>query len=251
MAPACRAPRRRAFIPAATLSVAGLFAVPQTALADVLAPDAPASSSATAAQTMYYVMAVVGLLISLAVLVAILRAVRSSGGDAEPERRTRGTIGVQRRVGFGLSAAVLVIFVVGIVFTERARSVDASETGAKPITIQVDGQQWLWRYEYPPAADASPDGFNADQPYSYYDLVIPVDTPVTLNVSSTDVMHRWWVPALARPSRRRSRRHQPGHLHARHDRHLRRPLDRLLGSRATRRCASPSTSSPLTTTRRS
>ena len=193
-------PRRRAFIPAATLSVAGLFAVPQSALADVLAPNAPASSSATAAQTMYYVMGILGLLVSLAVLVTIVRAVRSSGGGAaEPERRTRGTVGVQRRVGFGLGAAVLVIFIVGIVFTERARSVDASETGAKPITIQVDGQQWLWRYEYPPASNASADGFNSDQPYSYYDLVIPVDTPVTLDVSSTDVLHRWWVPALAKP----------------------------------------------------
>ncbi len=178
----------------------GLFVVPTTALADVLAPDAPASSGATAAQTMYYVMGALGLLVSLGVLVTIVRAVRSSRGrDAEAARRTRGTIGVQRRVGFGLGAAVLVIFIVGIVFTERARSVDASESGAKPITIQVDGQQWLWRYEYPPAADASADGFNTDQPYSYYDLVIPVDTPVTLEVSSTDVLHRWWVPALTKP----------------------------------------------------
>lgn len=193
-------PRRRAFVPAATLSVAGLVALPQTALADVLAPDSPASSGATAAQTMYYVMGVLGLLVSLAVVVTIVRAVRSSRGrDAEPERRTRGTAGVQRRVGVGLGAAVLIIFIVGIVFTERARTVDASESSAKPITIQVDGQQWLWRYAYPPADNASADGFNTDQPYSYYDLVIPVDTPVTLEVSSTDVLHRWWVPALTKP----------------------------------------------------
>lgn len=193
-------PRRRAVILTATLSVAGLLAVPQAALADVLAPDSPASSSASAARTIYFVMAILGLLISLAVLAAIVRAVRSSGGrSGEPERRKRGTVGVQRRVGFGLGAAVLVLFIVGILFTEKARKVDASESGATPITIQVDGQQWLWRYEYPPAADASADGFNEDQPYSYYDLVIPVDTPVTLEVSSTDVLHRWWVPALGRP----------------------------------------------------
>jgi heme/copper-type cytochrome/quinol oxidase subunit 2 len=60
----------------------------------------------------------------------------------------------------------------------------------------VTGQQWVWRYEYPEADDTS-DGYNPDTPYSYYDLVIPVDTPITLNIGSTDVMHRWSVPALA------------------------------------------------------
>ena len=28
------------------------------------------------------------------------------------------------------------------------------------------------------------------------ELVVPVDTAVVLNVTSTDVIHSWWVPAL-------------------------------------------------------
>lgn len=173
--------------------------MPQAALADVLAPDSPASSSADASRLVYVLMVVLTLLVGVAVLAAIVRAVRSSRGRAaEPERRTRAGRGIQQRVGWGLGAIVLVLFVVGIIFTEQARDVEASDSGAEPITIQVDGQQWLWRYEYPVAEDV-PDGYSGDTPYSYFDLVIPVDTPITLEVSSTDVLHRWTVPALSRP----------------------------------------------------
>ena len=84
-----------------------------------------------------------------------------------------------------------------MIFTEQAREVEASSSGAEPLTIQADGQQWIWRYEYP-APEESPDGYNSETPYSYFDLVIPVDTPITLEVGSTDVLHSWWVPALAR-----------------------------------------------------
>ncbi len=164
----------------------------------MLAPDSPASSAAGASRTIYFVMAILGVLVSLAVLAAILRAVRASRGRAgEPDRRTRGAAGIQRRVGWGLGAAVLVLFVVGIVFTEQARDVEASDSDADPITIEVDGAQWLWRYEYPIGEEA-PDEYSGDQPYSYQELVIPVDTPITLEVSSIDVLHTWWVPALTR-----------------------------------------------------
>ena len=165
----------------------------------MLAPDSPASSGASASRTIFFIMAILGLLVSLAVLAAIVRAVRSSRRrGAEPERRTRGAGGIQRRVGWGLGAAVLVLFVVGVIFTEQARDVEASDSEADPVTIQIDGAQWLWRYEYPIAEEA-PDEYSGDQPYSYQELVIPVDTPITVEVSSIDVLHTWWVPALSRP----------------------------------------------------
>ena len=53
-----------------------------------------------------------------------------------------------------------------------------------PLTIEAAGQQWIWRYEYP------------DGTFSYYELVVPVDTAVVVKLDSTDVVHRWWVPGL-------------------------------------------------------
>ena len=56
---------------------------------------------------------------------------------------------------------------------------------AEPLTIEATGQQWLWRYDYPNGA------------FSYYKLVVPVDTAVELELLSTDVVHTWDVPDLA------------------------------------------------------
>ena len=189
-------PRGRLAALAATLSVGALAISPRAALADVLAPESPASSSADASRTAYIVMLIVIVAVVIGLLGALLRAVRG-GSAVEPEHRTRGTRGVQRRVGIGIGVAALVLFVVGVVFTEKARDVEASESGAEPIAIDVTAQQWIWRYEYP-EPDVAPDGYATATPYSYYDLIIPVDTPVTLDVTSIDVLHRWWVPALAR-----------------------------------------------------
>lgn len=182
---------------AAALAFGAFAAMPGSALAGVIAPDSPATPQAEASFTAYVIFGLVVLVVVLGVLAALLGAVRRGTRAAEPDRRTRGTAGVQRRVGVGLGAAVLVMFVVGIFLTESARDVDASESSAQPIAIQVDGQQWLWRYEYPEATDTS-DGYSFETPFSFYELVIPVDTPIELDVSSVDVLHRWWVPALGR-----------------------------------------------------
>ena len=58
-------------------------------------------------------------------------------------------------------------------------------TKTAPLQIRACGQQWIWRYEYP------------DGTYSYYELVVPVDTAVVLKLCSTDVVHRWYVPGLS------------------------------------------------------
>ena len=55
----------------------------------------------------------------------------------------------------------------------------------KPLEIEATGQQWLWRYRYP------------NEAFTYYKLVVPVDTAVDLDLVSTDVVHTWDVPSLA------------------------------------------------------
>ena len=56
---------------------------------------------------------------------------------------------------------------------------------SEPLKIEATGQQWLWRYDYP------------NEAFSYYKLVVPVDTAVELDLVSTDVVHTWDVPDLA------------------------------------------------------
>jgi cytochrome c oxidase subunit II len=54
----------------------------------------------------------------------------------------------------------------------------------EPLRIKAAGQQWVWRYKYP------------DGTFSFYELVVPVDTAVVVEIDSIDVVHRWWVPSL-------------------------------------------------------
>ena len=122
-------------------------------------------------------------------LVYALRRYRAERG-AEPRQITGGRR-VQLRVGAVLTVFAAAILVLSIVFTEKARETPATgATGlqvahSEPLQIEATGQQWLWRYDYPNAA------------FSYYKLVVPVDTAVELSLVSTDVVHTWDVPDLA------------------------------------------------------
>jgi len=62
----------------------------------------------------------------------------------------------------------------------------------KSLNIHVIGRQYIWQYVYPGATE--PDGLGA--PYSYVEMVVPTETTVTLDVTSADVVHSWWVPDL-------------------------------------------------------
>ena len=79
------------------------------------------------------------------------------------------------------------------------------------LDIQVTGYQWKWRYQY---LDQDVDFFsnlttpreqigNEEAKGEHYllevdrHLVLPTDTKIRLLLTANDVIHSWWVPALA------------------------------------------------------
>jgi cytochrome c oxidase subunit 2 len=58
----------------------------------------------------------------------------------------------------------------------------------KKLQVRVNGQQYLWRYDY--------DAPGTQQLFSYHDLYVPVGTTVVLKITSSDVVHSWWIPSL-------------------------------------------------------
>jgi cytochrome c oxidase subunit II len=138
----------------------------------------------------------VGFVAAAIVVVAVnaalfyaLRRYRDERG-AEP-RQVSGGRRIQFRVAAALTAFAAILLVVSIVFTDKARQTpttgpDGLEVAhSEPLRIEATGQQWLWRYDYP------------NEAFSYYKLVVPVDTTVALDLISTDVVHTWFVPDLA------------------------------------------------------
>jgi cytochrome c oxidase subunit II len=154
-----------------------------------LAPHSPAIDQI---DTLLWIGFVAAAILAVAAIGGLLYALgrnRSERG-AEP-RQVTGGAGIQLRVGGALSVFAVALLVLSIVFTDRAREAPATGTAglqtahSEPLTIETTGQQWLWRYQYP------------NETFSYYRLVVPVDTEVRLNLVSTDVVHTWDVPDLA------------------------------------------------------
>jgi cytochrome c oxidase subunit II len=135
---------------------------------------------------------VAAAIVIVAINGALIYAIRRYRGDrgAEP-RQLRSGRRTQLRVAGVLTAFALAILVLSLIYTDKAREVPT--TGAaglasarsRPLKIEATGQQWLWRYDYP------------NETFSYYKLVVPVDTTVELDLVSTDVIHTWDVPELA------------------------------------------------------
>ena len=153
---------------------------------------APHSPGTDQIDTLLWIGFVAGAILVVAVNLGLLYALRRYRAErgAEP-RQVTGSAGIQLRVGGALGAFAVALLVLGIVFTENAREAPATgdsglqvEDGA-PLRIAATGQQWLWRYDYP------------NEAFSYYRLVVPVDTEVVLDLVSTDVVHTGDVPALA------------------------------------------------------
>ena len=154
-----------------------------------MAPHSPGTDQiSTLLSIGFVVAAIVVVAINVALIYAVRRNRAQRGGAP---RASAGGRRIQFRVGAVLTAFALAIFVVSVVVTGKAR--ETPSTGAaglaaakdESLKIKATGQQWIWRYDYPNGA------------FSYYKLVVPVDTAVELELLSTDVIHTWDVPDLS------------------------------------------------------
>lgn len=112
---------------------------------------------------------------------------RPSRAAPDPERPARGG---------AWSWAVVPVLVLGIVVALNAvipwpSRVLWNAGREAPVEVRVTGSQWGWDYEYLGRNVRLPGAGLALQT-----LVLPVGRPVRLLLTSTDVPHDFWVPAL-------------------------------------------------------
>lgn len=75
---------------------------------------------------------------------------------------------------------------IGVCYTNNLSSDQAEQAaGNDLIVVNVIGRQWWWEYQYPQY------GFS-----SATQLVVPATKVVKMVMSSTDVIHAWWIPEL-------------------------------------------------------
>jgi cytochrome c oxidase subunit 2 len=154
-----------------------------------LAPHSPGTDQI---DTLLWIGFVAAAIVIVAINGALIYAVRRYRGERGGEpRQFRGGRRTQFRVGAVLTVFAAAILVLSLIYTDKARETPTTgpaglaSARSKPLKIEATGQQWLWRYDYP------------NEAFSYYKLVVPVDTTVELDLVSTDVIHTFDVPQLA------------------------------------------------------
>ena len=187
-----------------------LIAAP-SAFADFFTPESKGGSrNADDIQTLFVIAMIIGGVIFAGVegvLVYSLIRFRRRRGGPEPAQ-IRGNTPLEMGWTVGAAAVVAVLAAITFVFLgdiknpERSlpsgptagsalqvASIDqAGVPGGRALQIHVNGQQYLWRYDYPVKG--------GQQVFSYYDMYVPVGTTVTLKITSSDVAHSWWIPKL-------------------------------------------------------
>ena len=144
---------------------------------------APASPNADAISDIYWVVFGVALGLFALVLLglggALVRGHRAAS-DLEPGRLAARTLGILAAI----PVAGLVV-IAAVVFARLSDTRDAPAAGAAgTLQVNVEARQAGWTYTYANGATAT------DR------LRVPTGTTVRLSLTSADVTHSWWVPAL-------------------------------------------------------
>jgi cytochrome c oxidase subunit II len=156
-----------------------LLAFPLAGCSGIQSALDPAGSDAWDLYWLTVVMTVGATLIFILVTALLLYAV-----FAPPERRA--WLGTRRAIVYGGLAFPMVtlslLLPYGLVVM---RDTDVPQPGA--LLIEVIGEQYWWRVRYP--AEGNGSEFSTAN-----EIVVPIGRPITVSVTSADVIHSFWIP---------------------------------------------------------
>ncbi|HYR29045.1 MAG TPA: cytochrome c oxidase subunit II [Thermoanaerobaculia bacterium] len=195
-----------------TAALAGLALAPAAANAGIFFPEKGGSENADKIWTLYLLIFILAWVVFIGVAGALIWAMIKF-------RARKGMVAAQihgntrLEVGWTVGAFVILVFITVFTFItlpgiknppasaidENGNPVTASNVlyastdqpdppkGSASLNLRVDGQQYVWRYQYPRSEK---------QVFSYVDMVVPVGMTVTLDITADDVIHSWWIPKL-------------------------------------------------------
>jgi cytochrome c oxidase subunit II len=211
-------PRPKAFrllALAVPLALIGVLLLSGVASANLLSPESGGSKNADGIHTLYWLVFGLGVIIFIGVEGTLLYSLwkyraRKGAVAAQIHGNT------QLEIGWTVGAAVVLVFIAVFTFAtlpsirnppnSDANIADtAGVTGGvavaqserlppngRSLRIDVNGQQYVWRYTY----DVDGDGNPLNDVFSYEEMVVPAGVTVTLTIRAQDVAHSWWIPQL-------------------------------------------------------
>ena len=176
------------------------------ALADTFTPESGGSPNGDDIDTLYKLTLYIGIVIFLLVWgVLIWSLIKYRVRRDGVAQQIRGNTPLEIGWTLGAASILVVLTVVTFLYLDDIQNPPASgpnglqadagqfasidqpappKTGGPTLTIHVNGQQYIWRYDYP----------GAQQLFSYAEMVVPTDTTVVLKIEASDVIHSWWIP---------------------------------------------------------
>jgi cytochrome c oxidase subunit 2 len=176
----------RSVMPAGLAATVAYLLAAAPALASTATLEQPDSPNAHAIDDIY--RAVLGVTVTIFVLVGgwlVYSAIRfreRRGGPAEEPPQFHGSF----RLELGWTIVPILILAALSAYTFSKLSQVKDITG-KAMVVKVQGVQFAWNFTYA----------NGKHPTGSSTLVLPVDTPVKLLVTSGDVNHDFWVEQLS------------------------------------------------------
>ena len=184
-----------------------LLVVAGPASADLLTPESGGSPNADAIDTLYKLILAISVIVFVGVEAALIWSLikfkaRKGAVAAQVHGNTR------LEIAWTAIPALILIFLIVFTFIQLPDIKNPPPTGedglqmasqalyastdqptppaGEAMTIKVDGQQYVWRYQYP----------GKDNVFAYEEMVVPANTTVILQITSDDVAHSWWIPKL-------------------------------------------------------
>ena len=198
---------RRLLLPALVAALVALLVAVPGAVAGVVTPESGGSQNANDISTVYKITLYVAIVIFLIVegtLIWSLVRFRARRGGREAAQ-IRGNTPLEMGWTVGAALILVVLTVVTFIYLDDIKNPPGTGPGGlarleyasidqpnpppgqgRSLNIDVNGQQYLWRFDYP----------GSQQLFSYYEMVVPTNTTVTLDITASDVIHSWWIPEL-------------------------------------------------------
>ncbi len=172
------------------LALLALLAVPSSALADTgVGPLEPAGAGAEGVSDLYWFIMVFAAIVFLAVTVPLTLFIvryRSRGRPRDADGpQVHGS--TQLELAWTAAPVVILAIIAGFTFYKLPGITDPATAGQPTDELVVEGRQFYWQYVYP-------NGTIAVQR-----LRLPAGrvTKLVLEAPDGDVIHSFWVPALA------------------------------------------------------
>lgn len=130
-----------------------------------------------------------GVFVVVLALLLFALARRRAGSGREPSRTSK-------RNKLELAYVVLLAGVAGflVYFTASANGQESISPGPSPARVAVTAYRWCWQFRYP----GHPADIHGECTTGKYPtMVVPTGRPVELTLTSRDVIHSFWVPALS------------------------------------------------------